>query len=393
MAHAAMKAQTLREQNSSLVLRTIAQSAEPPSRAAVAARTGLTKATVSRLVEDLISRQIVRELEPVYALAGRPSLPLALTQLTYLAVGIEININYVSLVAMDLSGTQVFSAVEHRSNRNSEPAKAFTAVQSLLDRWEKPHHARVISVTLCLPGLVDEDARTLLTAPNLGWMDISPLDYLTLPFPEAQFSVLNEADAAAFASLYTSPGRASRNRTFLYLSGEVGIGSAIMIDGDLFKGKHGWAGEIGHICVDPTGPACTCGANGCLEQYVGQDALFRRAHVPLEETIETFLERFAAGEADVRSALDTASVSLGRGIANVFNLLDLDLVILGGNLGLLLPHFEQVLLAELKYRTLSSRWSTISVIADRRGVLASATGACLAAFERFFHDPYASLAE
>lgn len=391
MTHAAMKAQTLREQNSSLVLRTIAQSAEPPSRAAVAARTGLTKATVSRLVEDLMSRHIIRELEPTYASAGRPSLPLALTQLAYLSIGIEININYIAIVVLDLSGARVLSAVTRTSNRNSEPATVFAAVQKLLDQWEKPAGAHVICVSLCLPGLVDEHTNHLLTAPNLGWTDLAPLDYLSIPFPEAQFCVLNEADASAFASLYTSPGRATKNHTFLYLSGEVGIGSAIMINGSIFKGKHGWAGEIGHICIDPTGPQCTCGANGCLEQYLGQDALLRRAHIPLEETIETFIERFLAGDDDVRAALDTASVSLGRGIANVFNLLDLDLVILGGNLGLLLPHFEHILHAELKYRTLSSRWNTISVITDERGVLASATGACFAAFEHFFRNPYASM--
>ncbi|MFD0748136.1 ROK family protein [Phytohabitans flavus] len=130
----------------------------------------------------------------------------------------------------------------------------------------------VAGAALAVPGLVTAHGVVRL-APNLGWRDVdvptglAALDGLPV-------TVDNEANLAALGELHAGPaGPAS----FLYVSGEIGIGAGIVLHGALFRGARGWSGELGHVAVRPDGPACSCGARGCLEQYAGQEAILRAA--------------------------------------------------------------------------------------------------------------------
>ena len=198
---------------------------------------------------------------------------------------------------------------------------------------------------------------------------------------------MNEADAAAYAQIYSAPGKRTDLDTFMYISSDVGIGASIMLEGTLFGGKHSWAGEIGHTCVDPAGPKCTCGANGCLEQYAGQVALLANAGLAQNAGMSELISVFDAGDARARATLDTAATSLGRAIANALNLLDVDVVILGGNLALLLPRIEQLLFSEVQYRQLRSRWAPTQILADVHSQNSALLGACYATVIRFIHAP------
>ena len=119
-------------------------------------------------------------------------------------------------------------------------------------------------------------------APNLGWNQVAAEELFadalaalrpgTAPLPVRSE---NEANLAALAELWF--GGLDAVRSFLYLTGEIGVGGALVLDGELLRGAHGFAGEIGHVVVDPAGPECRCGSRGCLEQYAGQSALLRAA--------------------------------------------------------------------------------------------------------------------
>lgn len=380
------KAQTSRFQNTSLVLESVLSATAPVSRADIAASTGLTRATVSRLVDDLLGAGIVGELAPQVKTTGRPSLPLKPLDARYVAVGMEVNLNYLAVIAIDLGGNTIFSAVETGNYRESDPAAVLRRLGRFFGTWVKPEITQLVGVTLCIPGLVDPDRGTILTAPNLGWSEVRPAELLELEL-DVPLRLMNEADAAAHSVLFVRPGVLGEHESFLYISGEVGIGAAIAFNSLLFTGANRWAGEIGHMCIDPSGPRCGCGANGCLEQYAGQDAMLRAAKIPSSTTLDEFIEKFRQGSKSAREALDAASVSLGRAIASVLNLLDLNVVVLGGNLAQLLPHMEELLHDELKYRVLASRWSNIQLIRDESGHLSAAKGGCLATFRDFVSNP------
>ena len=164
---------------------------------------------------------------------------------------------------------------------------------------------------LALPGLID--AGVLLRAPNLGWSDVSPLPTVERimraagwPAPGNLWAV-NEADCAAL-----TVSELWENDDILYVSGEVGIGSSVVIGGELAAGRHGWAGELGHVCVDDRGPVCGCGSRGCLEVFAGRRGIFAAAGV---ETLEQLLERLDAGDRAATNALDTAAHALSIALA------------------------------------------------------------------------------
>ena len=125
-------------------------------------------------------------------------------------------------------------------------------------------------VAVALPGLVEAQTGTLLWAPNLGWSEILVADEIAarLPsLPDLAVRAENESNLAALAEHWQGVARDAEN--FVCVFGEVGVGGGIFIDGELFRGAHGFGGEFGHITVDPTGPPCKCGSAGCLETFVG----------------------------------------------------------------------------------------------------------------------------
>ena len=154
----------------------------------------------------------------------------------------------------------------------------------------------------------------LALAPNLGWRDI-PLEELLAPISCLDpVVVANEADLAAFAVAHSVPGAPSGPSSFIYVSGEVGVGSGIVVDHRPLRGVRGWSGEIGHICADPNGPMCKCGARGCLESYLGMYALASRAGLDRGARAADILREAAVSER-ARSALDEAGAALGRCLA------------------------------------------------------------------------------
>lgn len=380
-----MKAQSMRLSNTSLVLRTILSSPAPISRTVVSDQTGLTRATVSRLVDSLIEADLLYEMEPERSSPGRPSFPLQPTSRKIVAIGMDIRIDRVSVCLMDFTGKILDEEHEDGNFRNSDPATVMSLLADLADELTIPTGARTIAVTLCIPGICTNTK--VRVAPNLGWrnVDLRPLFTPSRELP--QLCVMNEADAGAYSTLYEVPGRQKAESTFAYISGNVGIGAAMFFDGQLLSGRHNWAGEFGHICVDPAGPRCACTSNGCLEQYAGFDAILAAAGLPETTTVDELAAAFDSGDRKVREALDRASTSLGRGIATIVNLLDIDRIILGGQLATLVDRMSVLLNDELEYRVLGSRWSSIVIQACDQGERAAMKGACFEGFEKIIASP------
>ncbi|GAA1735991.1 ROK family protein [Luedemannella helvata] len=393
---------SLREHNLALVLRRVATSARPLSRADVAAATGLTRATVSTLVDDLVAGGLLCELDPVpRAGVGRPATGLALSPRGPCGLGLEINVDYLAACVTDLSGTVRHQIIRHVDQRDRPAPDALAAVAELAADAAQvavAEHLPIAGAALAVPGLVrqhGDGGGTVHVAPNLGWRDVD----VPAKLGELPLRVENEANLAALGELQAGEPDPEASPSFIYVSGEIGIGSGIVLDGQLYRGAHGWGGEFGHLTIDANGPRCHCGARGCLEQYAGQDAILRAAGVPLTDPAGAGpagldrIQRLAqSGDPAMLGALRAAGTALGIALAAAVNLLDVDAVVLGGSFAPLAPWLVTPVEEELATRVITAGWSRVAVRPSALGPEATVVGAARSVIRDVLAHPAAWLA-
>lgn len=333
----------LRNHNLSVVVGTLLRAESSMSRADLAKRTGLTKATMSLLVSMLVDNGVVEEGTPsVQSTYGRPSTPLDIRGGRFCGIGLQINTDGYGVVVLDLDGTVAAERWVDADMSDADADDIFARLNELaLDQESvlRERGCRIVGAGLALPGLVTDDMR-LLMARNLGW---ERLDLKRFPVVSRLDAVAgNEANMAALAQI---PGYASRRRgegivgpsdSFLYMSTDVGIGGAIVRGGRVVVGDHGFGGELGHASVEMRGPVCRCGRRGCLEVYAGRRAMVEAAGIASgnaaarREAIDELIERYGAGDAKAVAVVDKAIEAMVSVMASAINICDIDTVILGG---------------------------------------------------------------
>jgi predicted NBD/HSP70 family sugar kinase len=204
----------------------------------------------------------------------------------------------------------------------------------------------IAATCVAVPGLVDQDTGTVTRAPNLDWREVPLRRLLGGRVPAGRTPVLveNEANVAALGELWFGDGAGLGD--YVHISGEVGIGAGIVVGGQLFRGAHGHAGELGHTTLDPDGDRCMCGGRGCLELFAGQEAILRAAGLdPAVSTstgradgpVSSLVGRLEAGDGRALAALEAAGRSLGLATASLVKLVDPETVVLGGIYAVLAP--------------------------------------------------------
>ncbi|MEU7055993.1 ROK family transcriptional regulator [Streptomyces sp. NPDC046197] len=379
--------QGIRRRNLARVMHTV--SAEGPlSRAAVASHIGLTRAAVSTLVDELLRSGLLEELGPARpGRVGRPGSALAVSGHGPAGVGAEVGVDHLAACVVDLRGEVRARAVRHGTNRGRSPeavTEELTALIREVVAEAGQQGLRPAGLGVAVPGLIARDGRTVVRAPNLDWHDI---DLSALLPPEFPLTVDNEANLGGLAELWLAEGVPS---DFLHVSAEIGIGAAVVVDGRLLRGTRGFAGELGHVPVEPDGPACPCGGRGCLEQYAGEEAVLRAAGLePGEDRVGLLAARAAEGDRAVRRALHDAGAALGVAVTGAVNLLDPRTVVLGGALAGLAPWLLPSLEAELARRTAGP---ACPVSVSRLGPEGPLLGAAHSVVRAVLDDP-ASVAE
>ncbi|WP_344664251.1 ROK family protein [Catenulispora yoronensis] len=398
---------TIRETNLALLYRLILDAPAPVSRAALAAATGMTRATASTLADALLAAGLAAAVAPPPAAsAGRPAAGLVAARTGPAGLGLEVNVDYLAACVVDLSGTVRATATRHADQRGREVGAVLAELADLAREVAVPGLTPV-GTALAVPGLVQDPVvavpgavpiPTIQRAPNLGWQDVEVTDELRklLPGTPLPLAIGNEADFAALAEAHaeTAPvlcasaglvnegpgntgvaaavdrsaqeGAATQTADFLYVSGEIGVGAGIVLGGEVFRGARGWAGEIGHVTVEPGGVLCRCGARGCLETVAGLEALRR-------------------------SGAAVAAAALGRAIAAAVNLFDLPAVVLGGVYARpdLAAELVPRVAAALAEHVVSAAWAPVTVRASRWGEAAAAVGAATAVVRQVHADPAA----
>ena len=389
----------LRQHNLALVLQYIAAD-EPVSRARIAAGTSLTKTTVSSLVDDLVSARLVTELGPeARGQIGRPGSALVLNRAGFVGIGLEINVDYIAVCVADLVGEVRYLRTRPRDNRGQSPAKVLArALRMTRTAIASAEGAQLTlaGLAVAVPGPVETDRGLLRLAPNLGWVDVPVAEILAdrLAMPGVPVVADNEANLAALGELWF--GGHGDLGDFIHVSGEIGVGGGIVVGGELFRGVRGFAGEIGHVVVEPDGPRCRCGARGCLEQVAGQEAILRAAGLTgtvgtslgrQGGSVDELLARARDGEPDTLRAIESAGRALGIGLSATVNVVDPSTVVLGGLYAALEPWLSKPLLEELRERAIALGWSPVRLLASRLGPDAAVRGAAGAVVKRVLSEP------
>lgn len=333
----------LRNHNLSVVIDTLLHTTEPLSRAELAKRTGLTKATMSLLVSMLVDDGVVREGEPsVQSSYGRPSTPLLIAGGRYCGIGLQVNTDGYGVIVLDLDGTVISERWVDADMSAPDADEVFAELDALAMEQEALLAERGCTVAgagLALPGLVTGNMR-LLMARNLGWeqLDLTRFDVMR----RLDVTAGNEANMAALAQI---PGYAMRrdgdgivgpSESFIYLSTDVGIGGAVVRNGHVEIGDHGFGGELGHTSVELRGPVCRCGRRGCLETYAGRRAMVESAGIASgsaaarRESVDELIDRWCAGDVRVAAVVNKAIEAMVSSIASAINVCDIETVVLGG---------------------------------------------------------------
>jgi len=254
---------SVREANLAVVMRHVAVRGRV-SRARIAEETGLTRGTVSSLVGELVELGLLHETgEPSGPpRVGRPGLAIELGD-SVVGVGLEANVDYLAVSVEDLRGAVRYERRLYRENRASAPgpvldllaAMALEAISSC-----ETEGLRAAGVAVAVPGIVDAASQTLRRAPNLGWSDMQVADELRRRLRlEVPLHVDNESNLAAVAEHWLGVARGVDD--FMFVFGEVGVGAGVFLGGELFRGAHGFGGEVGHMTVIRDGLACVCGSD------------------------------------------------------------------------------------------------------------------------------------
>jgi predicted NBD/HSP70 family sugar kinase len=389
------RSETVRRANLSTILRDVHERGAM-SRSALVARTGLTRSAIRGLIGELVAADLVTE-ERAERLGspGRPS-PLVHPNPDGAAVlALEIAVDSLAVAIVGLGGSVLRQV---RVDRPRGHLSADAIVADLVDlatqaRRKSGGGAVLVGTGVAVVGTVRRADGFVSLAPNLGWRDEPLGERLgrTLGFP-GPIQVGNEADLGALGEVHR--GAAVGVADVVFISGEVGVGGGIIVGGVPLSGVAGYAGEVGHMPVNPAGHRCRCGSIGCWETEVGEDALLRRAGYPYgggPREIDAVVRGAESGSPEALAALEELGRWLGLGLAGLVNIFNPRLVVLGGLFGRIHPFVAPTIEGELDRLGLASSRGLVRVLPAALGVDAPLIGAAELAFEPLLADPAAWL--
>jgi glucokinase-like ROK family protein len=382
--------ESVRKVNSSLVLNALRLHA-PISRAELASITKLNRSTVTNIVNVLIDDGLVLELETMESKIGRPGIALTLRPEGGAVIGVEIGVGFISIILTDFIANILWR--EYVETPPTLPKiGVISKAEDLIDqaiKFANERRLRLLGIGMGVPGMVDVQKGVLLFAPNLGWGDV-PLRLIYSQRFHLPLFLDNEANLGALGEYYFGVGRNVDN--FIYLSSGVGLGGGVIINGQLFKGGRGFAGEFGHIQRDPQGEICGCGRRGCWETQVGPRAVIQRAKRSIEANPQGLLAKKVRGDLDslnfkdvvdcalrgdqdCRSAMENVGRNLGAGIADLANIFNPQMVVIGGTFSygreIILPILEET----IAHETLPAVREDLHVTFSEHGADANVLGA------------------
>jgi N-acetylglucosamine repressor len=316
--------------NRSIILNII-KSRGAISRADIAQITGLSPATVTSITGKLIEENLVFEKAIGDSSGGRPPILLALNPRGGYVIGIKLMEFHAVAALTDLNATVLAKTLVDMPNKELDSVidELVLLVNGLL-RQGGIYKKQLLGVGVGLAGVVDSARGVLRQSPFFGWKEVPLCDLLQKRLKIPIF-IDNDVNSLTLGEKWLGNGLSVDD--YIVVTIGRGIGMGIVLNGQIYRGVGGGAGEFGHIIVDPEGPVCDCGKRGCLESFLGDQALLKAARLevsPHLKDIDDLVGRASAGQPAAVQFLSRAGALLGRQIANLVNIFNPKLVIISG---------------------------------------------------------------
>lgn len=369
----------------------------PTARSRLTSVLGLNRSTIGDLTGELVAAGLVREeagrTERVGVTAsnsgGRPSYVVVPESERVQVLAIDIGVTHLTVARIGLGGA-VLSRRDRAYHQGVRSQRAMTTTIARFAaalRAETGRDTVVVGAGVAVPGMVRQQDGQVRQAPNLGWQD-APVgaelaDALGLPVV-----VGNDADLGILAEHVR--GAVAGVDDAIYLSGHAGIGAGVFTAGRLLGGHNGYAGEVGHIVVNPGGRQCHCGSHGCWETESGEDRLFELAGRPPGGGIESVREIVAAaatGDDVAAQALIQVATWLGTGVGSVVNVFNPEAIVMGGALGEIFAAAGTAVRDAVHAAVLGPPLEQLRLVQPAFGFDSSLIGAAELAFTALLADP------
>lgn len=322
----------IRDINSTLVLETIINN-NPISRAAISKKLGLTKATISAIVQELMNRDLVIEIGCDDTELGRKPILLSFNKKAGYIISVDIGVDTISALLTDLGGEDCsLKQVKTPEGTDQILSTLCNLIESMMLKDDKSPYG-LVGISLGIHGLVNDNQVSFAPYYNLSGINLGKEleEHFGTPVyleNEANLSVLGEK-----TFMYDYPNIAN-------ISIHSGIGLGIIINNQLYTGYNGRAGEFGHTIIEVEGRECPCGNHGCLEQYVSERALLKeycqKKNIP-HVTFDEFANRYQTGEKEALDIMDKFIKYMSVGINNILNAYNPDIVIINSSFTIFFP--------------------------------------------------------
>ena len=358
------RSETVHRANLSAIVRGLHEHG-PLSRSELVAATGLTRSAIRALVGELAAAGLVSEERPVpLGTPGRPSPLVRLNPHGAVVLSLEILVDSIAAAIVGLGGETLERLRIDRPRVELSVDDVVADLAALAGDLRARDDWPIVGIGVAVAGVVRRSDGLVSMAPNLGWIDVPLGARLARALATAvPIAVVNDADVGVLGE--SRRGAAIGVDDVLYVSGEVGVGGGLIVDGRLLTGVAGYAGEIGHMTVNPDGRPCRCGSTGCWETEIGEGMLLALAGYPADAGragIDAVLREAEAGSESAIAALAHVGRWLGIGLGGIVNILNPRLVILGGPHARLHPLVRGPLEAELARHALPASRALVRVV-------------------------------
>lgn len=347
------------------------------SRISLAAETGLTRAAIGQLVDELLKKNLIREAGIGETRGGRPPTLLQPAPEGCYFIGAAIFDFSWSIILMDLSGSIIDQSIIAISEMTAERAVETLGIG--ISEIKEKHKTKNIlpRIGIGAPGLVDSSKGTIVSAVDIHWKEI-PLGQMIKEKTDLSSIIVNRSKVSALASYYLHNPENYRNIVSIVIG--TGVASGLILDHKLYMGSSFGAGELGHTTIIPNGPACPCGNRGCLQALIGENAILDRGKdmalrngYPLPENIEDILKLSAEGEIYFHIIEEVAEY-LSIAIGNMINILNPELIVLSGPVISGCPGLLDMVIKQIEYRSMKHNQKAVSIITSDWGVQTAAIG-------------------
>lgn len=352
----------------------------PLSRSEISEITGLTPSSVTRITKELIEEGFVQEVGSEGKNSpGRRRILLDIKSDAFISLVFDVGVNVTTYGLGYFDGTVTLGG---SFETPKAPEKFFAKVKEVFDRYSATK--KINRVSLSVPGMVDMEENRILMAPNLGWRDVVINDFLKLDIP---ILADNEANLSVLAEKYHSEDMKDVKEAVFIVIRE-GVGTGVLIDGKLYRGPTYTAGEAGHMTVDMrSDKRCHCSNRGCWELFASINWAIQHYEGKLEG--KNAIEKFASlkKKQDSRKVLEKLAENIAIGVVNIVNILNPQIVILGGEVQDLGEYFYRIIEEEVKRRALKDATKELKIRPSIFGTVSSnLVGAAVLAVENIIEN-------